>query len=232
MFSPMSRKMRRPEPLSWPCSGSTRSTGALNLCSKSSCRTSMNVGSYSDKDYHSSLQLGHLKGVPVVHSRIVQSNGGRMTWASKLAEPYRINNGKKFRLKDFDPASTGHFRSKEHAQELLDQGKAELADLQDKLYAQNRWAVLVILQAMDAAGKDGVIEHVMSGVNPQGCQVFSFKTPSERELQHDFLWRTTLDLPERGHIGIFNRSYYEEVLVVRVHPKILTGEKVPPSLVG
>jgi len=123
-----------------------------------------------------------------------------MTWASKLADPYRINNGKKFRLKDVDPASTGHFRSKEHAQELLDQGKAELADLQDKLYAQNRWAVLVILQAMDAAGKDGVIEHVMSGVNPQGCQVFSFKAPSSDDLSHDFMWRTTKCLPQRGHI--------------------------------
>ena len=155
-----------------------------------------------------------------------------MTWASKLAEPYRINNGKKFRLKDFDPASTGHFRSKEHAQELLDQGKAELADLQDKLYAQNRWAVLVILQAMDAAGKDGVIEHVMSGVNPQGCQVFSFKQPSAEELDHDFLWRSNRCLPERGRIGIFNRSYYEEVLVVRVHPEFLDAQKLPGSVVS
>jgi PPK2 family polyphosphate:nucleotide phosphotransferase len=153
-----------------------------------------------------------------------------MTWASKLANPYRIDNGKKFRLKDFDPASTGHFRSREHAQELLDQGKAELADLQDKLYAQNRWAVLLILQAMDAAGKDGVIEHVMSGVNPQGCQVFSFKAPSSDDLSHDFMWRTTKCLPQRGHIGIFNRSYYEEVLVVRVHPEVLKNERIPESL--
>jgi PPK2 family polyphosphate:nucleotide phosphotransferase len=155
-----------------------------------------------------------------------------MTWASKLADPYRINNGKKFRLKDVDPASTGHFRSKEHAQELLDQGKAELADLQDKLYAQNRWAVLVILQAMDAAGKDGVIEHVMSGVNPQGCQVFSFKAPSSDDLSHDFMWRTTKCLPQRGHIGIFNRSYYEEVLVVRVHPEVLKNERIPGPLLS
>ena len=155
-----------------------------------------------------------------------------MTWASKLAEPYRINNGKKFRLKDVDPASTGHFRSKEHAQELLDQGKAELADLQDKLYAQNRWAVLVILQAMDAAGKDGVIEHVMSGVNPQGCQVFSFKAPSSDDLSHDFMWRTTKCLPQRGHIGMFNRSYYEEVLVVRVHPEVLKNERIPGPLLS
>jgi len=155
-----------------------------------------------------------------------------MTWASKLADPYRIDNGKKFRLKDFDPARTGHFRSKEHAQELLDQGKAELADLQDKLYAQNRWAVLVILQAMDAAGKDGVIEHVMSGVNPQGCQVFSFKAPSSDDLSHDFMWRTTKCLPQRGHIGIFNRSYYEEVLVVRVHPEVLKNERIPGPLLS
>jgi PPK2 family polyphosphate:nucleotide phosphotransferase len=104
-------------------------------------------------------------------------------------------------------------------------------DLQAKLYAQDRWALLLIFQAMDAAGKDGTIKHVMSGVNPEGCQVYSFKTPSETELQHDFLWRTTRNLPERGHIGIFNRSYYEEVLVVRVHPKVLESEKLPPSLV-
>jgi PPK2 family polyphosphate:nucleotide phosphotransferase len=155
-----------------------------------------------------------------------------MTWASKLADPYRIDNGKKFRLKDFDPASTGHFRSKEHAQELLDQGKAELAELQDKLYAHNRWGVLVILQAMDAAGKDGVIEHVMSGVNPQGCQVFSFKAPSSDDLSHDFMWRTTKCLPQRGHIGIFNRSYYEEVLVVRVHPEVLKNERIPDPLLS
>jgi len=155
-----------------------------------------------------------------------------MTWASKLADPHRINDGKKFRLKDFDPASTGHFRSKEHAQELLDQGKAELAELQDKLYAHNRWAVLVILQAMDAAGKDGVIEHVMSGVNPQGCQVFSFKAPSSDDLSHDFMWRTTKSLPQRGHIGIFNRSYYEEVLVVRVHSEVLKNERIPDPLLS
>ena len=155
-----------------------------------------------------------------------------MTWASKLADPHRINDGKKFRLKDFDPASTGNFRSKEHAQELLDQGKAELAELQDKLYAHNRWAVLVILQAMDAAGKDGVIEHVMSGVNPQGCQVFSFKAPSSDDLSHDFMWRTTKSLPQRGHIGIFNRSYYEEVLVVRVHSEVLKNERIPDPLLS
>jgi PPK2 family polyphosphate:nucleotide phosphotransferase len=155
-----------------------------------------------------------------------------MSWASKIAKPYRIDHGKKFRLKDFDPADTGGIESKEHAQELLDKGIAELEQLQDKLYAQDRWALLLIFQAMDAAGKDSVVKHVMSGVNPQGCQVYSFKKPSEEELNHDFLWRTTKCLPERGRIGIFNRSYYEEVLIVRVHPEVLADEKVPPQLAG
>lgn len=155
-----------------------------------------------------------------------------MSWASKLVKPYRIEDGKNFKLKDFDPATTGHFRSKEHAQELLDKGIAEMVELQDKLYAQDRWAVLLIFQAMDAAGKDGAIKHVMSGVNPQGCQVYSFKAPSSEDLNHDFLWRTSRVLPERGHIGIFNRSYYEEVLVVRVHPDILKNERVSPELLG
>jgi PPK2 family polyphosphate:nucleotide phosphotransferase len=150
----------------------------------------------------------------------------------KLAHTFRIERGKRFRLKDFDPADTGHWKSKEHAEETLQKEILRTAELQDKLYAQDNWALLLIFQAMDAAGKDGAIKHVMSGVNPQGCQVYSFKAPSERELQHDFLWRTTCDLPERGHIGIFNRSYYEEVLVVRVHPEILKGQKMPPSLVG
>ena len=149
----------------------------------------------------------------------------------KLAKAYRVESGKHFRLKDFDPADTGHLHSKEHAQEALQQGTARMEELQDKLYAQDCWSLLLILQAMDAAGKDGIIKHVMSGVNPQGCQVFSFKAPSDLELQHDFLWRTTRDLPERGHIGIFNRSYYEEVLVVRVHPEILNSQKTPPALV-
>jgi PPK2 family polyphosphate:nucleotide phosphotransferase len=149
----------------------------------------------------------------------------------KLAKTYRVEKGRHFRLKDYDPADTGHWHSKEHAQEALVQGVARTAELQDMLYAQDNWAVLLIFQGMDAAGKDGVISHVMSGVNPQGCQVYSFKVPTETELQHDFLWRTTYDLPERGHIGIFNRSYYEEVLVVRVHPEILKGQKTPPSLV-
>ena len=149
----------------------------------------------------------------------------------KLAKTYRIESGKHFRLKDFDPADTAHWHSKEHAEKALQQGIARTGELQDKLYAQNNWAVLLIFQAMDAAGKDGAIKHVMSGINPQGCQVYSFKAPSEVELQHDFLWRTTRVLPERGRIGIFNRSYYEEVLVVRVHPAILKSQRMPASLV-
>ncbi len=151
---------------------------------------------------------------------------------AKLAKSYRIDDGKHFRLKDYDPADTGSWRSVEQAKERVQKDIARMAELQDKLYAQGRWAVLLIFQAMDAAGKDGTIKHVMSGVNPEGCQVYSFKAPSDTELQHDFLWRTTRHLPERGHIGIFNRSYYEEVLIVRVHPKVLEGENLPPSLVG
>ena len=149
----------------------------------------------------------------------------------KLAKSYRVEDGKDFRLKDYDPADTDGRHSKQHAEEALQQGVARLAELQDRLYAQDHWAVLLIFQGMDAAGKDGAIKHVMSGVNPEGCQVYSFKVPTEAELRHDFLWRTTLDLPQRGHLGIFNRSYYEEVLIVRVHPEVLKGEKIPPSLV-
>jgi PPK2 family polyphosphate:nucleotide phosphotransferase len=155
-----------------------------------------------------------------------------MSWASKLAKPYRIEHGKDFRLKDFDPADTAKLHSKEHAEKLLEKGVAHMAELQGKLYAQDCWALLLIFQAMDAAGKDGAIKHVMSGVNPQGCQVYSFKAPSAEELDHDYLWRNMERLPERGRIGIFNRSYYEEVLVVRVHPEVLKKEKVPPSLLG
>jgi PPK2 family polyphosphate:nucleotide phosphotransferase len=149
-------------------------------------------------------------------------------------KPYRIESGKGFRLRDIDPADTGGLGSefKPRAKELLDQGVETLADMQEKLYAQDQWAVLLVFQAMDAAGKDGTIKHVMSGVNPQGCQVHSFKAPSAEELDHDFLWRTSCRLPERGRIGIFNRSYYEEVLVVRVHNELLAGQKLPPKLVG
>jgi PPK2 family polyphosphate:nucleotide phosphotransferase len=150
---------------------------------------------------------------------------------AKLAKTYRIDDGKHFRLKDFDPADTADWKSEDDAKHQLRKDIARMADLQARLYAQNNWSVLVILQAMDAAGKDGTIKHVMSGVNPEGCEVHSFKAPSQTELQHDFLWRTTRHLPERGHIGIFNRSYYEEVLVVRVHSQVLKNENLPPSLI-
>jgi len=153
--------------------------------------------------------------------------------ARKFADPFRVTNGKKFRLRDFDPGDTLGIGSEEkpRAKEALALGIEALAELQDKLYAQDKWAVLVVLQALDAAGKDGVIKHVMSGVNPQGCQVHSFKSPSAEDLDHDYLWRCTKCLPNRGHIGIFNRSYYEETLVVRVHPEFLAKEQVPSSLV-
>ena len=154
----------------------------------------------------------------------------QMSWASKLVKPYRVEDGTRFRLKDFDPEDTGEIHSKEDAEQLLTQGIAAMAELQDKLYADDRWGVLLIFQAMDAAGKDGAIKHVMSGVNPQGCEVHSFKTPSVEEMNHDYLWRTMQRLPQRGRIGIFNRSYYEEVLVVRVHSDLLKNSRIPPSL--
>jgi PPK2 family polyphosphate:nucleotide phosphotransferase len=148
-------------------------------------------------------------------------------------EPFRITKGKGFRLKDFDPADTcGLKLDKGGAAELLERGVTWLAEEQEMLYAQDRWSLLLVFQPMDAAGKDGTIKHVMSGVNPQGCQVFSFKQPSSEDLDHDFMWRYVRNLPERGRIGIFNRSYYEEVLVVRVHPEILKAQKLPPPLVG
>ena len=155
--------------------------------------------------------------------------------APELAKPFRVTKGKNFRLKDVDPNDTLDFTKeadKSRAKEALVTGVAALAELQDKLYAQDKWAVLLIFQAMDAAGKDGAIKHVMSGVNPQGCEVYSFKSPSTEDLDHDYLWRCMKDLPNRGHIGIFNRSYYEEVLVVRVHPQFLAKQKLPPKLVG
>ena len=148
-----------------------------------------------------------------------------------LANQYRVTDGRNFRLADCDPADTWELKSKEQAAGLLEKGVAKLAALQDTLYAQDKWAVLLIFQAMDAAGKDSTIKHVMSGVNPQGCQVFSFKAPNAQELDHDFLWRTNLCLPERGRIGIFNRSYYEETLVVRVHPEFLRGQKLSEKLI-
>lgn len=144
-------------------------------------------------------------------------------------EPFIVPPGKKIRLKDYDPDDTGKFKSKDEALVKLQEDVGRLAKYQDVLYAQNTYALLVIFQAMDAAGKDGTIRHVMSGVNPQGCQVFSFKAPSAEELDHDYLWRSKKALPERGRIGIFNRSYYEEVLVVRVHPEILNLQQLPPE---
>jgi PPK2 family polyphosphate:nucleotide phosphotransferase len=153
--------------------------------------------------------------------------------ARRLSRSYRVTGGKKFRLADFDPADTGELGSEDKplAKKALKAGISALADLQEMLYAQDRWAVLLVFQAMDAAGKDSAIKHVMSGINPQGCQVFSFKKPSSEELDHDYLWRCLKRLPERGRIGIFNRSYYEETLVVRVHPELLAGQKLPHELV-
>ena len=148
--------------------------------------------------------------------------------ASTFLKRYRVKHGKSFRLADIDPADTQGLDLKDdEAKDLLEKGVARLSDLQRKLFAQDRWALLLIFQAMDAAGKDSVIRHVMSGVNPQGCQVYSFKQPSQEDLNHDFLWRASKLMPERGHIGIFNRSYYEEVLVVRVHPELLANERLP-----
>jgi PPK2 family polyphosphate:nucleotide phosphotransferase len=154
--------------------------------------------------------------------------------AKKLIKPYRIADGKNFRLKDVDPADTAWLTSeqKSDAKDVLSEGIEAMAQLHEMLYAQDKWAVLLVFQAMDAAGKDGAIKHVMSGLNPQGCQVDSFKAPTSEDLDHDFMWRCLKRLPERGRIGVFNRSYYEETLVVRVHPEILAKQKLSPRLVG
>jgi len=150
---------------------------------------------------------------------------------AKFANQYRVTEGKHFRLKDISPGNTGKFKSVDFAKERLADGVKMLSNLQQKLYAQNKYSLLLIFQAMDAAGKDGTIKHVMSGINPQGCQVHSFKGPSSTDLNHDFLWRSNVALPERGQIGIFNRSYYEETLVVRVHKELLKGQRIPEKLV-
>jgi PPK2 family polyphosphate:nucleotide phosphotransferase len=150
----------------------------------------------------------------------------------QLASRYQVSDGADFKLKHFDPGDTWKFKSKSNAVELLEESVEQMRALQDKLYAQDNWAVLLIFQAMDAAGKDGTISHVFSGLNPQGCDVHSFKAPSTEELNHDFLWRCLKVLPERGRIGIFNRSYYEEVLVVRVHRELLDRQKLPQQLIG
>jgi PPK2 family polyphosphate:nucleotide phosphotransferase len=164
-------------------------------------------------------------------SSLIKTNHHLINEAQKIAKPFRVTD-KRFRLKDVDPANTLEFTAEEkpRAKEALATGVALLGQLQDMLYAQDNWAVLLIFQAMDAAGKDGAIKHVMSGINPQGCQVFSFKAPSSEDLDHDYLWRCMRCLPERGRIGIFNRSYYEETLVVRVHRELLEAQKLPPSL--
>ena len=152
---------------------------------------------------------------------------------TKILDRYRVTKARGFRLKDYDPGDTAALEmEKTEAEALLKQGVVRLAEMQDKLYAQDRWSVLCVFQAMDAAGKDGVIRHVFSGVNPQGCQVHSFKAPGAMELDHDFLWRHSIALPERGRIGIHNRSWYEEALVLRVHPELLAKQKLPPSLIG
>jgi PPK2 family polyphosphate:nucleotide phosphotransferase len=149
----------------------------------------------------------------------------------KLANAFEVRHGRSFHLKDYDPADTRGIHDKEKASQLLHESSQVMCDLQEKLYAQDQWAVLLVVQAMDAAGKDSLIKHVMSGVNPQGCEVTSFKQPSAEELNHDFLWRAARRLPERGHIGVFNRSYYEEVLVVRVHQEFLARQHLPSQLV-
>src|SRR6478735_5911398 len=153
--------------------------------------------------------------------------------AKKFSKRFCVSNGKNFKLKDYDPSDDGNLgqEDKPLAKQALQLGVQALAAMQDILYAQDRWSVLLIFQAMDAAGKDGAIKHVMSGINPQGCQVSSFKAPSAEDLDHDFLWRCLKHLPERGRIGIFNRSYYEEVLVVRVHEAILRSQKLPEKLI-
>ena len=148
------------------------------------------------------------------------------------ADRYRVTKGSSFRLRDHDPGDTADLKSKREGRERLEAGCLRLRELQNVLYAHDRYALLLIFQAMDAAGKDSAIKHVMSGLNPQGCQVFAFKAPSHEELDHDFLWRTTRCLPERGRIGVFNRSYYEEVLIVRVHPQILRAQKLPEDSLG
>ena len=171
----------------------------------------------------------------IAEDGIAPRNGARHGYGEKDradSEALPCRRGKGFDLADYSTRTTPAAlmrTSSPTAQKLQQQQTQQLTELQDKLYAQDRWALLLIFQAMDAAGKDGTIKHVMSGVNPQGCQVFSFKAPSAEELDHDYLWRTSRCLPQRGHIGIFNRSYYEEVLVVRVHPELLQKERIPES---
>jgi PPK2 family polyphosphate:nucleotide phosphotransferase len=172
-------------------------------------------------------------GPAIEEGSMERRKGDILSWIEKLVDPYRVTSARGFRLKDFDPADTRGITSERQpeAKDLLARGVQWLAEEQTKLYAQDRWSVLLVFQAMDAAGKDSTIKHVMSGINPQGCQVYSFKQPSAEELDHDFLWRHVRCLPERGRIGIFNRSYYEEVVIVRVHEQILRNQKLPARLV-
>src|SRR5580692_781636 len=160
----------------------------------------------------------------------MESGRARRTSMKISSRDFRVREGEQIKLRKWPTRVAPVYKSEQHYQTLLDQHVTQLSELQQLLYASNSHAILLIFQAMDAAGKDGAIKHVMSGVNPQGCQVFSFKHPSPEELDHDFLWRTTRELPQRGMIGIFNRSYYEEVLIVRVHPQILQGEQIPKDL--
>jgi len=165
------------------------------------------------------------KNAPAVNTRGMKS--------AEISRRYRIDKPDKFRLRDFDPADTGGIDSdKSELKDMLKADSERLGKLQDRLYAEGRWSILIVLQGMDASGKDGIVKHVMAGVNPLGCNVHAFKAPNPDELKHDFLWRATVRLPERGRIDIFNRSYYEEVVVVRVHPEFLNGQKLPPSLIG
>ena len=152
--------------------------------------------------------------------------------SADLAKPYRVFKGDNFRLKDFDPEDTNGMKDRKQAKEILEHSRELLSQFQEKLYAQDRWALLIIFQAMDAAGKDGAVKHVMSGINPQGCDVTSFKAPSKEELDHEYLWRAHRAVPQRGKIGIFNRSYYEEVLVVRVHQDLLNAQQLPKELIN
>jgi PPK2 family polyphosphate:nucleotide phosphotransferase len=171
--------------------------------------------------------------IPAIAFYGIAYRGEPLMKSADICHRYRIDNPDKFRLRDFDPAdSCGLGDDKSELKDMLEADARRLGKLQERLYAEGRWSLLIILQGMDASGKDGIVEHVMSGVNPQGCIVHPFKAPNAEELKHDFLWRTTLRLPERGRISIFNRSYYEEVIVVRVHPEFLGGQKLPPSLVG
>jgi PPK2 family polyphosphate:nucleotide phosphotransferase len=180
------------------------------------------------------LQHWHSQWHPATPSLVrVMKLDDLLQRAHRLADHYCVTSGKKFRLKNIDPADTAWLKEeqKPQAKQALQEGIEALTEYQEMLYAQDRWSVLLIFQAMDAAGKDGAIKHVMSGINPQGCQVYSFKAPTSEDLDHDFMWRCTKCLPERGRIGIFNRSYYEETLVVRVHPELLARQKLPPRVV-